>query len=135
MPSPAENLEHALKAPRRRATLGGRRQKRILEAFFRVARNGIKDSAVDHVAEESALQRTLVYRCFRDRGILIDRLVDYIVERTELHLFRAISRSRSTGADRFMRLLDYFPGSGYTDAQHLIAQCDSLNRLGEQVHA
>ena len=101
----------------------------------RGARNGIKDSAVDHVAEESGLQRTLIYRYFRDRGILIDRLIDYIVERTELHLFRAISRSRSTGADRFMRLLDYFPGNGYTDAQHLIAQCDSFDRQGEHAHA
>ncbi len=116
MQSPAENREHAPAAPRKRET-PGHRQEQILQAFFNcVARNGIKDSTVAHVAEESGLQRTLIYHYFRDRGVLIDRLIDYIIERTELRLFRAISRSRSTGRDRFMRLIDYFLGNGYTDA-------------------
>ena len=116
MQSPAENLERAPAAPRKRGN-SERRQEQILEAFFNcVARNGIKDSTVAHVAEESGLQRTLIYHYFRDRGILIDRLIDYIIERTELRLFRAISRSRSTGPGRVMRLIDYFLGDGYTDA-------------------
>ena len=109
-------LKHTVTTPRKRET-AERRQEQILEAFFRcVARKGIKDSTIAHVAEESGLQRTLIYHYFKDREILIDRFIDYIMERTELRLFRAISRSRSSGPDRFMRLIDYFLGNGGTHA-------------------
>lgn len=143
MPSPAENLEPLPTATRKRET-SGRRQEQILEAFFNcVSRNGIKDSTIAHVAEESGLQRTLIYHYFRDRGILIDRLIDYIIERTEWRLFRAISRSRGTGPDRFMALIDYFLGNGYTDAPHedfvvfgeVVALGLRDNHVGERVTA
>lgn len=109
---PTENPKHRRAAPRQRET-SRRRQGQILEAFFNcVARNGLKDSTIANVAEESGLQRTLIYHYFKDREILIDRFIDYMMGRAELRLFRAISRSRSGAPDRFMRLIDYFLGNG-----------------------
>ncbi len=116
MKSLAGNRKNANTAPRKRES-AGRRQEQILEAFYNcVSRNGIKDTTIAHVAEESGLQRTLIYHYFRDRGVLIDRLIDYILERTELRLFRAIFSGRGTGQDRVIRLLDYFLGTGDVQA-------------------
>ena len=92
-----------------------RRREQILEAFFRcVASRGLKESTIADVADESGLQRTLIYHYFQDRESLIDSLIDYVMNRTQLGLFKAISGRNSAGsASRLDQTLDYFFGDGY----------------------
>jgi AcrR family transcriptional regulator len=97
-----------------------KRKEQILDAFFRcVARHGIKDSTVAHIADESGLQRTLIYHYFKDRETLIDSLIDYIMDRTRMRLFKAVSgRSTDAGPERLEELIEYFFGGGYSEAGH-----------------